>query len=378
MRQPRISLRIAFALGSLLLAAMLIPVSSTPSIAQGVPVSEGKPLDIKVKFKTIDTKKRKPRGVSGVACLPQVGKGRACLTVNDEERYAEWAILSDTRLKPTGILVQVLPKDPQMPYDIVGQKPSIACETEVAGELDGEAIARAGHTIYVIGSHSCSRKGDEFRISSFVLARTNASAKAIGPEGIERTWRVSDLITGTWGKDANKAGIEGMAVIDRRIYLGFRTPIDNGKATILATEVEPLFAKGPQPGTAKPLSIPLSLGEKNGIRDLVALDASHLLVLAGPAAKTDGTYVIYVLDVGASLKPESIGKLQPLVELGSFNVPDKEARAEKNAKGNEMQQAAAEAITVLSRDNHGVTVLVLYDNADETAPRVHRIELPKM
>jgi hypothetical protein len=61
------------------------------------------------------------------------------------------------------------------------------------GELDGEGVAFDGSRFYVAGSHGCSRKTAEFRVSSFLVARFEASGAA-EPGDVELTYRLSDAL----------------------------------------------------------------------------------------------------------------------------------------------------------------------------------------
>ena len=174
-------------------------------------------------------------------------------------------------------------------------------KTDDFGEFDGEAIAFVGDQVFVTGSHGCSREKLKFKPSAFVLARAKATGGAIAAKDAARTWRVSDAIqnsplAGAFGRPgAAGAGIEGMAAIGNRLYLGFRTPSVQGQATILSVDTESLFVPGDGPSTAKPDTLTLELGTNTGIRDLAALDDRRLLVLSGPADASEGAYVLHLL-----------------------------------------------------------------------------------
>ena len=74
--------------------------------------SPGMPVTVFGKFKApLSDKDGKPRGISGMSCLGKVADiGRECIVVNDEERFAEIAILTQAGLIPT-----VICNDPRVP-----------------------------------------------------------------------------------------------------------------------------------------------------------------------------------------------------------------------------------------------------------------------
>jgi hypothetical protein len=225
---------------------------------------------------------RKPRGISGMACLGQAGdKKRECLTVNDEEVSAEIVSLQDDssprshddafHIESRTAPVVLVPQD-----DAIGQVVGLRPTPETANcpepskakfkELDGEGIALADGYIYVSGSHACSRDG-KFKPSTFLLTRFKAGrADAISgdvPPTIERTWRLGDVLPpipsiSGWKKgdpteeNISELGqkqwnIEGVAVVDGRLYAGLRTPNDGGDVVIVSAPVDALFAAGDAP-----------------------------------------------------------------------------------------------------------------------------------
>ncbi len=336
---------------------------------QALPVSTGAPIPVARPFATVETKDTTPRGMSGLACLPPEKGVYACLAVNDEERFAEWARFDGKTLVPTGQRLQLLTPAKQQKDDIVGTRPRGLCDqADDFGEFDGEAIAIAGDRIYVTGSHACSRAKGKFRPSSFILARARATAQTLEARDVERSWRLANVIghsplASAFGEAGDGgAGIEGLALVGNRLYLGFRTPATANTAIILSVAVTDLFTPGDQPATAKPEVLTLALGPNTGIRDLAALDDGRLLVLSGPADSAAGAYLIHLLTPGN-------GKSRPLVELKTDATGEKKDRG-----GREIPKA--EAIAVLDQTKDAVTLLVMYDNIDDGGPRLHRLALP--
>ncbi len=118
---------------------------------------------------------RKPRGLSGMACLaekPAADTGgnptRECIAIIDEEDFAEIVTLSAKGLKPTGRLIKLS----ETKQDIAGTEQIAPCpkKDKDFGEFDGEGIAVADGYVYFAGSHSCSGKG-KYKPSSYLLAR---------------------------------------------------------------------------------------------------------------------------------------------------------------------------------------------------------------
>jgi hypothetical protein len=199
---------------------------------------------------------RKPRGITGMACLGvNVDKKRECLTINDEDLSVEVVTLQDDsspRSHDDAFYIEshqqavVLIKKDDMGEDVSGQRPTANCPElgeKKFKELDGEAIALAGDYLYVAGSHACTQDG-EFKPSTFLLTRFKSTgAKTISADGrptVERTWRLGDVLPpipsiSGWMKGdpteenikdlaQKQRNIEGIAVVDGRLYAGLRTP----------------------------------------------------------------------------------------------------------------------------------------------------------
>lgn len=186
-------------------------------------------------------------------------------------------------------------------------------------ELDIEAIAALGTTLYVAGSHSSARRrADEDRTQE---ENRNRIAEVRPEHGRNRIYRFElDTATGRAGaieqislaallendpiigpfmpiaSKENGVDIEGLAVREDALYLGFRSPVlrDNyiPILRIPLGSLQPTFESGGVvvgPLSTKLLFLDL---EGRGIRDLVALP-SGFLVLAGPPNDAPGEYVLY-------------------------------------------------------------------------------------
>lgn len=358
--------------GAVLMGSML----AISSAAQGPHVvSLGKPVKVMGTgaggnstggFSTSGTDKAKPRGVSGLACIPSDQAATRCLAVNDEVRYAEWAELQGDTLKATGLTVQLISKGKDQKDVISGTPPSDICkEKDDFDEFDGEAVAISDGWAYVVGSHACSRKKGKFKPSSFVLARFKTSGIAAAPE-VERTWRVSDLIRnsalkGHFGRPGEGGtNIEGLAIVEDNVFFGFRTPSQTAGPFILRASLKSVFDGGSGTSEAEPKLIELKLGVGVGIRDLAALPDGRLLVLSGPSMEGSAPYLLHVLS------PDT-GAIRTLVELRA-------GQPGKDEDGKD-QLAKAEAIAVIGWKPSEVAILVLYDNINDGGPRMHTIDL---
>lgn len=345
--------------------------------ARAQEISAGSPVVVTGKFTAPSSNKDgKPRGISGMACLAPAANGsRECFAVNDEERFGEVATLTANELRPTGAIVTFVAKD-DTGQGVVGIARNPMCRDKNGavddkpkfGELDGEGVATADGYIYTASSHSCSGKG-KYKPSSYLLTRFRTVddqhlLRSTAP-AVERSWRLADALLNSTVKDAygqaktTGTNIEGIAVINGRLYAGLRTPVTD-RATIVSAPVEGLFASSNKAlDAASVQSIPLDLGKDTGVRDLAALTDGRLLVLSGPTIEQDTVdYKLWLIE-----KPLSEGKRVPLAILAPMKAPSGE-------------RAKAETVTIIS-EAPKLEVLVLYDNIDEGSPMRHELLLPK-
>jgi len=313
------------------------------------------------------------RDLSGIACMPPSASGaRVCLTVNDENQSAQFVTVGEDKLVVADELKLV---DGHGQRGAVGVRPRISCPggTGKFAEFDGEGVAFSEPYFYVAGSHGCSRRTGEFRLSSFYLARirVDEQGRPVGTEDggrdrriVERSHRLSDALrraTGVsqfLGKDLARNGvnIEGIAVRDGWLVVGLRAPVVEGKAFLVRVRVEDLFAPGIEPLASDPQVRAISLGADRGVRDLAFLPDGRLLVLAGPAQDQQRPYGLLVVDAGlAAAKP--IGDLAPVLDAAG-------------------KPAKAEGVTLLESDRHEAVILVLFDGLENGGPRKYRLSLP--
>ena len=300
------------------------------------------------------------RDVSGLACMPVPNGQRRCLLINDESAFAQFATLAENGLEAGG-RVDLLggSASPQT----LGTAPSGICDKPGRfAELDGEAVTYAAGAFYVAGSHGCSRRRGEFRLSAFHLARLRVDAGGAPSAAPELSYRLSDMLRRAgeaapfFGRrlgDQNGMNVEGIAVTGGTLWAGLRAPSLRGEAFLVGASVEDLFRPGHDPAMAAPRVVTIPAGEDRGIRDLAALADGRLLALVGPAQEQDLPYALLLVD------PDRPETAQPLGELPR----------RKTGK--------AESLTVIEQAGDRLHLLIGYDGPrnggferyDVTVPR---------
>ncbi|NEU13022.1 DUF3616 domain-containing protein [Methylobacterium sp. BTF04] len=265
--------------------------------------------------------------ISGIACRPDETGPMRCLVVNDENTGAQFVAIDGTTLIP-GAEVDLVGRAPSR--TTLGAAPTTGgCTLGQGeyGEMDGEAVAYAAPNFYVTGSHGCSRRGREYKMSTFVLARIRPNAAGTGAEAVETTYRLGDALknaetVGAYflkdlearagGTSTKGLNVEGLAVAGGRLYAGLRAPNLDGKAFLVSVGVEALFAPGTAALAETPRVIPLDVGADAGIRDLSVLPDGTLLVLTGPAENGLAVpYRLFAFEI-ASGKLTSVGTFAAL------------------------------------------------------------------
>ena len=316
-------------------------------------------------------KAEKPEGVSGIACMPPAAAGvRRCLAINDERRKAQFIEIDNARIRP-GEDVELIGKEAS--DDTLGRRPKATCP-EGAGDfdnLDGEGASYSEPYFYVVGSHGCSRKGGEFKLSAFILARVRVDAEGKPLGKAETTYRLSDVlklespVNPYFGKalmkkdgdaaEPNGLNIEGIAVVANQVFVGLRAPFDKqGDSFLVKARVDDLFARqsgAEQAPSTQAVSeiVPLPLGANTGIRDLATLPDGRLLILAGPAQTQPEPYSLFILD------PSDKSSLKKLGVLKTSSGANEDAKAE--------------AVTLLGPDR----VLILFDSVLNGGPREYAL-----
>ena len=170
--------------------------------------------------------------LSGIACRPAAaGAALDCLVVNDEGTTVQRVAIAAGKLQP-GTRVPLI--GDAAPQSAFGSPPNVdSCPSGVgkSKEFDGEGMAfaaasPAGDSAYhIVGSHGCSRNKDEFRASSFLLARILDDGNGtLGQTDL--TWRVSEALRAappvnvTFGLSLQKRdglNIESIAAVGDRL-----------------------------------------------------------------------------------------------------------------------------------------------------------------
>jgi len=264
--------------------------------------------------------------------------------------------------------IQILRRDGKN-YELLSDR-TVVLNT-VAHEADIEGIACDGDTVYAIGSHACTRpKPDAItravnrsRFESpeppspfrSVLARFR-----LLPEGSSSPPELATLralldatqvlrpFTGIPCKE-NGIDIEGLAIRDGRLYVGFRGPVlQHGFVPVLTCA----FADA-APGAAE--LVYLNLGGR-GVRDIERVQGGFL-VLAGPVNDIAAGFELYFWD-GHDCMPGTPAPSGRLELLGSIPTPE---------------GAKAEGLAVEEESTDEYTLLVLFDGLKEGGPTRFRV-----
>ncbi len=303
--------------------------------------------------------------------MPMGGK-KACLLINDEDRSARAVIMNGTRIS-TAQKIKLIGKKPS-PVTIGSEPSEISC-SEGEGkfkEMDGEAVAYDAPYFYIAGSHACSRKSREFRLSSFIVARIHEEkiASVLDSDSeeslnVKTTYRLADVLKSApivgqyFAHDLTDAenglDLEGFAVSDGRVFAGLRGPNLNGEAFVVSADAGYLFSRD-EPAARGEIRVDrLKLGDGIGIRDLAPLKDGRLLVLTGPVRERKQPYGVFLADPKVSGGGAYLAKLQPVTVNG------------KDGK--------AEALGVLSSSANKARLIVLFDGLPSGAPREYEVAL---
>jgi Protein of unknown function (DUF3616) len=265
------------------------------------------------------------RALSGVACPVSKSHERLCLAVFDEGAQGRHLTINDDAYIPDNEHVALRPGDI---------------------ELDAEAAATDGVFYYVAGSHGakrndCGNNPESRHVVRFRVdpktgrALRNARGTLVHYADTDRLWSImsktpglqphvgDSMCLGTQSpKDAPRltgkrgVNIEGLAVKNGRLFFGFRGPVADGKAHILAVDADGLFSGD----DAHPVRVSVNVGKGRAIRDLLAV-SDGVLVLAGPDddEKNAGVgWVVLRWDGQESSAPD--GQIKALAALDLSNV----------------------------------------------------------
>ena len=226
--------------------------------------------------------KKEADSLSGAACSAK----QWCLMVGDEKRYARFFRVEGGRI-------------------VAGRRFYLLPDARPDGiewdEADAEGIAFSEDAFFVVGSHSRDKSGAVQRSRHFVwripvapdsglpadfgsLAESRSLDAVIAAEP-----RLAAHVQEAPGEGAHGVNIEGLAIHGGSMFVGFRGPVENGRALILRLDGEALFDAREEGETPPPLgsrTFPVALGPGQGVRDLASVRGG-LLILAGPEMRAD-------------------------------------------------------------------------------------------
>lgn len=240
-------------------------------------------------------------------------------------------------------------------------------------EIDVEAMAHDGQSLFVVGSHACNRRSvkenrdrddnrkrlrtvtcQESRDGLFRLALDPASGLPSGDvkrQDLRRRLHHDPYLAGfaTVPSKENGIDIEGLAVRDGNLFIGFRAPVLRGNwVPVMVTHFEDL---------SQHTLRWLQLGGR-GIRSLATVEGGFL-VLGGAVGDTEISFELYFWD-GRDCLPDDGATTCRLQGLGALPAED---------------GAKPEGMTLLQDDGFasGWDILVVYDSAEQGAPRRFRV-----
>jgi hypothetical protein len=270
-------------------------------------------------------------------------------------------------------IIQVLSKQADDQYVVSSDIVLFTGDKDNGRELDIEGIAVEGEYIYVVGSHSSKRQrvkpdksykknlkafydkkiDDEINRDWLYRLKVNAKMqvtekKKITLRDIIQKHKVLKTFSQIPSKE-NGIDIEGIAVADDWIYVGFRGPVFRGNY------VPVLKLKFDNPENSASL-LWVNFGG-GGIRDMAKVD-NGFLIISGPVGDGPGPYSVHHWDgrdmiPGNKREQAEIGKA---IKLGDIDTP---------AGGK------AEGILVMGENNNGsYKLMVVFDGIKNGGPKL--------
>ncbi len=253
-----------------------------------------------------------------------------------------------------------------IPEDVSGEPES---------EIDIEAIAREGNTLFIAGSHSWKRKKvdpekaydkNRKRIKKLKLEKTRDKIfmltinKNTGVPGSDlkstslREIINNDEILGLFSKIPSKENgvdIEGIAVDGDTLYIGLRGPV-------LRLNYVPIMKIPFDRKDDKDYELYfVNLGGR-GCRDIIKVD-NGFLILGGPVGDF-GSYELYYWN-GKDCIPGEGGQGGEVIPLGKIPTPD---------------GMKAEGVTVLEETKTYYKIIIVYDSARLGNPTLFNVSKP--
>ncbi len=272
-------------------------------------------------------------------------------------------------------IIQVLSRQTDDQYVVISDIVVFTGDKENGKEMDIEGIAVEGNYIYVIGSHS-SRRNTVKSDRSYKKNRKTFYNKRIDNE-TNRDWLYrlkvdaqmqrtetkhitlrsiiqNHKVLKTFSKIPSKENgidIEGIAVVDDWIYVGFRGPVfRNNYVPVLKLKFD-----DPE-NTASLLWVNFGGG---GIRDMAKVE-DGFLIIAGPVGDGPGAYSVHHWDGHDMIpgKKREQAKIGKVIKLGDIDTP---------AGGK------AEGILVMDDNNNGsYKFMVIFDGVKNGGPKLFK------
>jgi Protein of unknown function (DUF3616) len=283
-----------------------------------------------------------------------------------------------------GTVMQLLRREDEAFYQVVQDVPLLPRE---AGEIDMEALAAQGDTVYVLGSHSLTRnrarhglsraknreqlgtiaiepardKIFRFRVDT-VTAKPGSAIESASLRPLLEVDPLLGLFANTPGKE-NGVDFEGLAVAGGRLYLGLRGPVLRGNyVPVLSMAFEDIgLCNQGFDGRAETCGLVFVDLAGRGIRSLHSV-SDGFLILAGPVNDGNFSYQVYFWDGGDCL-PDKGNTACQLLQLGE--VPRKE-------------RTGAEGLAVLEESVNSWRIMVVYDGVDGGAPALFQVARPQL
>ena len=317
--------------------------------------------------------------LSGVKCFPGSGNKTSCFVVADEKKGLQQIAITAANGKINC-----------KPGPVLAKKRGLSCLKGKKPERDFEAVASDGKYLFITGSWGNRRKGSAAKSPErWALIRQKLASPGTGAflagkcKAIKRKHLKTILKTSLPSIDpfADKPlqcgglNIEGLAVLEKRLYFGLRSPSDVPTAGIMLFSLPPnaLFAQNYKTLRAKSYHLHLSINGVDqtglGVRALEPLGKHRLLIVTGPA----GVGTINLNEKGVKRIADTCGQARrPFYQNHKKNVPfalwlwtPKTGRIiHIGTIGGKYKTRKLEGIAVLSNSHRATTLLLVFDGID--------------
>lgn len=307
----------------------------------------------------------------------------ACEDVSAIAKFGSFLVIGSDENSGDGShknYIQFLKKDAAGNYLVHSNSYLFEGNATEGKEMDIESLAVEENDIYIIGSHSSKRqkvKATEryqdniktFRDSKIIDERNrdwlyrlkvDDNCKELAKEKITlRKIIKKDAVLKTFRNIPSKENgidIEGIAVKDSWLYIGFRGPVFRNNY------VPVMKLKFDDPKDSYEL-LYLQLGGR-GIRDMTSVSDGFLIV-AGAVGDGQDSYQLYHWDgknviPGNNRKPKNIGQVRL---LGEIRPPE---------------SGKAEGVVVMQEDNDSYQLIIVYDGVNNKNNVIRNLRIDKM